>query len=71
MAEQEVSLPEVEVVWSEADWVAFERDTRRRALAEADPRAAWDSGRPRISKSDAGVHDRLFHRQPVSAPTQA
>ena len=42
MAEQEASLPEVKVVWSEADWVAFERDTRRRALAEADPHAAWD-----------------------------
>jgi phytoene synthase len=42
MADQEPLLPEGEVVWSEAEWAAFEKDTRRRALAEADPRAAWE-----------------------------
>ena len=42
MADQGSSLPEGEVVWSEADWAAFERDTRRRAMREGRPDAAWD-----------------------------
>ena len=29
------------LVWSEAEWDAFERDTRRRALRDANPAAAW------------------------------
>jgi 15-cis-phytoene synthase len=42
MTKHKTSLPAGEVIWSEARWAAFEQGVRRRALSEADPRAAWD-----------------------------
>jgi phytoene synthase len=42
MTQSAGSLTEGEVVWSEAVWSAFERDTRHRALAADDPRVAWE-----------------------------
>jgi phytoene synthase len=42
MAKSATSTPSFEVVWTEAEWTAFEKNTRERLLAQAQPAATWD-----------------------------